>query len=541
MTNDPAKLSRRTVVGAALVTPAAAASFAALNVARSRAGIDTIDLFDFIPQALRTGILARIPDNSPSRAVALAGYIQHAIDTAASQRRRLIVPAGLYNIAPTGSFAAEAGHCRRCFAIRSDMHIDAEPGATFRIIDAVSTNKAVVFMCMFGTNEQLANLSWRGLEMDMNGQHNPISPERASGKYSLLNQAHIFISGTPDGHAALATDVAIDQCRFMNTPGVSCIVLAQSNTPRTQLGSNWRIADCDFIDGGSDTPDHSAIYAWAQNVVCQRCTFANSSPKMEVGGNVAFEVHGSHQKFNHNKIFNYYQGVWIDGNKSISNINNIDISNNIFDKVSAYGIMFYGEMSHVSQVTISQNKIVFDDSVYTGVDIKIGIGCLAPLAQKQVRIEGNTISGNIFRTASSGVTLQSAKRAGHIHDGFVIRENAFEGITFGVQIVTNPICGLGTIKVERNHSYNLSRAGAFSSPQGVGVDFNNAASPIRELIVLNNTCVDNRGKSAQCAFGIRIQGKIGALRAAGNSASGMTSAAYAEGTLTVGRRLQTAA
>ncbi len=543
MSNGSRNLSRRTVIGVAIATPAAAAAFAALkvtggDVTEGQASTDTLNILDVVPRSFHSNILSRVVDNSPSNARALAGHIQRAIDIAAGKRCRLIVPAGLYNVAPTGSFASEAGLCHRCFAIRSDMHVDAKSGATFRIIDGVSTDRAVVFMCMFGTNEQLANLSWRGLEMDMNGPNNPISPSRASGNYSLLNQAHIFISGTPAGRAALADTVTIDHCRFVNTPGVSCVVLAQSNSRGVKLGRNWRISDCAFVNGGLDTPDHSAIFAWAQDVVCQRCTFTNAIAKTQTGGNVAFEVHGSRQKFINNSVTNYYQGVWIDGNETEAVSSDIIVSNNVLNQISGFGIMFYGEHAHVSKVEIVGNDISFDDSVYPGVDLKIGIGCLSPLAQSDVVVRTNTITSKIGRTATSGVTIQSATHKGHSHDAFDIANNVFEGTTFGVQVITNPVCGLGVIAIRSNRCRNLSRAGAFSTPQGIGVDFNGGASPIQKLSLLNNICIDDRGKSAECAFGIRVQGEIVSLQSAGNAASGMTSAAYAEGALTVGRRVQ---
>lgn len=541
MAHDPIFLSRRTIVGLALVaTPVAVASVAALTAVRPVDGSDTIHLFDIVPASLQADIVNRKIDNTLTKAMALSGHIQRAIDIAARDRKRLIVPKGLYNLAPVESFASEAGACRRCFAIRNDMRIDAEDGATFRIVDGVSTDRSVVFMCMFGSNEQLRNLSWRGLAMDMNGQHNPISPQRASGQYSLLNQAHIFISGTPRGQAALATGVRIDGCRFTNTAGVSCLVLAQSNAPGVALGRDWQISDCDFIDGGLDTPDHSAIYAWAQDVLCQRCRFTNAIAKTTVGGNVAFEVHGSRQRFINNVVSRYYQGVWIDGNKSEDIATDIIVSHNVLNAMSGYGIMFFGETSRTSRVAIIGNKIVFDDSIYPGVDIKIGIGCLSLLPQSHVTIRQNSVSARISKTASAGFTLQSGGDPDAVHDDFVVADNIFIGTTFGSQIVTNARSGLGTITLDSNICRNLSRGGAFSTPQGIGVDFNGRASPIRKLVMRNNACVDDRKASAQCAFGIRVQGRIGDLVVAGNSATGMTVAPYAEGSLAVARRMAAA-
>lgn len=528
---------RRALLGVALATPVALASFVAAKAMQGNPGDgETLDLFDVVPPTFHAGIRARTVDNAPARAAALAGYIQQAIDLAAARRVRLTIPAGLYNIAPIATFASEAGPCRRCFAMRSHMHLNAEAGATFRIVNGVSRDAAVVFMCMFGSDEQLVDLSWRGLAMDMNGQRNPISPGRARDQYSLLNQAHIFISGTPGGQAACARNVTIERCTFANTPGVSCIVMAQSNTYGVALGRNWRITDSRFVDGGLDTPDHSAIFAWATDVVCERCTFSNAAPKSQVGGNVAYEVHGSRQWFVNNRISNYYQGVWIDGNRSERTSNDITVAGNILRDMSAFGIMFYGTECRMRDVRVIDNVVAFNDIVYPGVDLKIGIGCLAPLGQQQVVIHNNTVSSASRRTASSGVSLLSPAKSGELLDGFVIENNSFSTTTFGVQIVTNPACGMGAITVRTNRSTNLSRAGAFEVPQGIGVDFLGGASPIRELIVEDNICTDDRGTGAQCAFGVRLQGTISRLRIARNIATGMTAAPYGEGQLAVATR-----
>lgn len=534
-------LSRRIIVGGALASPVALGSLVAAKVTQDSSGSGALNLFDVIPAALHAGIRAQTVDNSLARARTLAGYIQDAINTAASQRRRLTIPAGVYNIAPIDTFAAEAGPCQRCFAIRSHLHIDAAPGATFRIVDRVSTETAVVFMCMFGTNEQLTDLSWRGLAMDMNGSNNPISPGRAAGNYSLINQAQIFVSGTPAGRAALANNVVVERCGFLNTPGASSLVLAQSNKPGVALGRNWRILDCQFVDGGLDSPDHSAIFAWADDVICQGCSFSNRLPMGKVGGNVAFEVHGSRQRFTGNKVNNFYQGVWVDGNLSSAVSSDIVVSGNTFANMGGYGVMFYGTRCRMSDVRIVENSVTFNDIVYPGVDLKIGIGCLAPLGQKQTVIAGNTVTSASRRTASSGVSLQSPTTRGEMLDGFVIEKNVFATTTFGTHIVTTPTAAMGTIIVRSNRSLNLSRAGALTVPQGVAVDFQGAPSTIENLTIADNICIDDRGAAAQCAFGIRLQGRIANLHVTGNTASGMTGSPYLEGQLRVANRQQPAA
>ncbi|UZK68740.1 hypothetical protein OKW76_11905 [Sphingomonas sp. S1-29] len=517
----------------------ALAVFAGANAARSDSAAGTISVFDFIPRDLQADIRARRIDDTHEKAATLAGHIQWAIDAAAAQRLRLTVPPGLYNIAPREFFASEAGACKRCFAIRSHMQIDAEDGATFRIVDDISTDAAVVFMCMFGSNEQLVSLSWRNLTMDMNGQRNPISPSRGSGEYSLLNQAHIFISGTPDGNAARVDNAYVEKCRFLNAPGASCLVLAQSNTRNVKLGRGWLISECEFIDGGLDSPDHSAVYAWATDVICKRCIFRNTLAKTQVGGQVAFEVHGSRQLFSGNRVYNYYQGVWVDGNFSEPVSQDITIIENVFEEILAFGIMFYGIECQMRRVHIVSNTFSFNDNIYAGLDLKTAIGCLSPVGQQQVVIRANTVSSASVRTATSGVTLQSSLVKGEMHDDFVIDQNNFYGTTFGVYLITNAICAIGTVVIDANRSFNLSKAGDFRLPQGVAVDFQSAPSPIRKLSLTRNRCVDTRGAAAECAFGIRVQGRIDELVVRDNFAAGMSVADYAEGSVTIRSRVGT--
>ena len=100
---------------------------------------------------------------------------------------------------------------------------------------------------------------------------------------------------------------------------------------------------------------------------------------------------------------------------------------------------------------------------------------------------------------------------------------------------------MGTIIVRSNRSLNLSRAGALTVPQGVAVDFQGAPSTIESLTIADNICTDDRGAAAQCAFGIRLQGRITNLQVTGNTASGMTGGPYAEGLLRVANRRQSAA
>ena len=366
-----------------------------------------VNILRFIPRNLWPSIIGRTVNNTIADAQALTTYMRKAMAYAAATRRRLFIPAGLYNIAPVDSFAAEGGACQRCFPILSYMDLDAEAGASFRIVDGVSTDANVVFMCMFGTNQQLQNVSWRGLDMDMNGQRNPISPNRANGVYTLVNQAMIFVSGTISGRAARINNALVTRCGFYNTPGVSCIVMGQSNVRDSGLGSGWQVHFNRFRNGGLDTNDHSAIYAWARDVSAVGNDFENDVQFGPTGGLVAFEVHGSATHFTGNRICNFFQGMWIDGNYT-EPVKGVIIEGNRFLKMGAFGILYFGVSSDIAPVTqtnISNNVIEFDNLPQPGIDRKIGIGTTGNYSQVDGLISGNRIASSGTAIATSAISF----------------------------------------------------------------------------------------------------------------------------------------
>jgi hypothetical protein len=81
-----------------------------------------------------------------------------------------------FSIVPADNFQNEGRtHYKGAFPIASNLHIEAEPGATFRIANGVSTSAAPVPMAMFYANGVYSNITIRNLTMDMNGANNRIS------------------------------------------------------------------------------------------------------------------------------------------------------------------------------------------------------------------------------------------------------------------------------------------------------------------------------------------------------------------------------
>ncbi|MES3054588.1 hypothetical protein O6V14_02985 [Sphingomonas faeni] len=481
------------------------------------------NIFKLFPKAMQASITGRTLNNTKATAIALALVIQGGINEAAARGADLVIPAGLYNIAPTANFDAEAGSIGRCFSIPDNMKVVAAPGATFRIVNGVSTDAAPFFHCMFGTNGEHGNVSWSGLEMDMNGQNNPISPNRANGVYALYNQAMIHVTGTPGGRAARINNASIDNCRFVNCPGVSCVVMGQSNTPNSGLGSGWSWTNSVCYNNGLDTIDHSSGYGWAENVTITDNEFYNdqgTNPTSGVGGLVGYEIHGSHTTFARNRVRNYYQGLWLDGN-STANSYSVQVLNNTLDQIGAFGILFFGQSATAAPVhgaLIQGNTVTLDDTVYAGIDLKYGIGTAGQYSQTDVRVLDNYVRGLGTATAKGGVVVTAGTIVGQKHDGWLIKGNTFENVTAGVFLNTNATVGLGSMKVLGNTAKNLTPAGAFTVPQGVAVSSGNAL--IDDLMIVGNDFLDSRGAPLASSVGVRVEGTVGSYTMYDNRAPG---------------------
>jgi len=367
--------------------------------------------------------------------------IQSAIDSASSAGKSLYVPAGAYRLVPSNAMVDEAGSNLAALLMRSGMHIYAEPGAKFKISDAVSSDLAPVRMSMFFSNQFLSNISIVNLEMDMNGQNNPISPDRGLLTYNKFTQAAIIFSGTPGGVAAGANDVHIERCKFLNTAGVSCIVMAQSNAVGVALGKRWAIKDCLFYNNGLDTDDHSSVFAWAQDVVVSGNTFENPAPfnaATHTGGLCAFEIHGSNTRFFGNRIKNYYQGLWISINlteEAVRNTaiygNTATVSNVFTDFYSANLSSGPSSESQIQHVAITSNVIeITADAVAD--DVKAFFKIAARKQPTMVRIDGNVCRS--YETVKNCVLALMVVSPDQLSEAnqIVLRGNTAAGIVSGL-------------------------------------------------------------------------------------------------------------
>lgn len=554
---------------------------------------DVATVLDLIPAGQHAAILTR------SSSYDAAPDIKRAIDQASAEGRRLHVPTGLYNIVPGTPHMSEAGLIQACFLLRSNMDIAGERGASFRVPNGVSTDANVVPMAIFASNQPVAGIVMRDLALDLNGQNNPISPNRATGNYSLLNQPHIFISGTPGaqfsgsvagnvltvlsppsgalavgmalkftdptmtepllvtafgtgtggvgtymlsdtaaapsqmmtaGFAAYADDVLIENMRFLNNPGVSCVCMAQSNTLGVGLGRRWTLRNSQFFENGLDTVDHSCVYGWAQDVTVDNCMFQNSVPFSNVGMVAAYEVHGANTKFINNTVRNAYRGIWVAENNTDES-SGILVAHNRFDGIRSAGIELFGQSSSAppaKRVLIADNIISLNADTHPE-GLKAGIQIASYYGQRDITIRGNRIQGT-QGVASAGVVVTAVDEAPNEgkHSNIDIDSNTAEGTVFGVFVRTTSKNGLGHLKITCNRLINPLPAGDYVNPMGVAIGFNNEgnppdpaitfaeAKPINSLIIRGNeVSLDNI--STVPVRGVRLAGHLPRLDYADNT------------------------
>lgn len=471
--------------------------------------------------------------------------IQTAINVASATGSTVYFPGGTYLVVPAtlkdweGTPLGE-GQMTCAFIMQSNMSLYGEIGATLKLANNVSTLAAPKRIALFFTNTPLQNLSFVGLTMDMNGLNNRFSP-LAPATFRLYNQAMIHVTGTISGVAARCDNVTIDNCKFLNTAGTSCIVMAQSNTAGVALGSNWFITNCLFKNNGLDTNDHSSIFAWANDVVCSNNTFTADTmfPNGIVGNSgtfVAYEVHGRNQRFVDNLVENYWQGMWVASNLT-SDADNIVIANNTFSPINFAAIDFFrfsASESIIKKVLIDGNTIGLDDTVPpTGVlpTLKTGIQ-IAPFYKiSDVQISNNIASKIGTNKASAFVNVVSqAAAASQAHSDIIVKNNYTNGYTFGVVLTTSAINGMGPVEITGNNFVNCLPATAFAFSQGIAVA--GTTSAYKNLFIGTNSFIDNQTVPTQ-SFGIRLDALITNLNVKPQNYQGMTVANYAETVSTV--------
>jgi polygalacturonase len=473
--------------------------------------------------------------------------IQTAIDDASQTGKTVFFPSGTYIATPATALPWEGtplgeGLMTTAFVMRSNMSVCGEEGSIIKLANNCSTLAAPKRLALFFSNSQLSNLSFQGLTFDMNGLNNRISPN-APTTFNRFTQAAIHFSGTIGGIAARGDYVLIDNCKFLNTAGVTCIGMAQSNVQNVILGKFWTVTNCLFENNGLDTNDHSSIFAWVDDVICSDNTFTADTmfPNGIVGNSgsfVAYEVHGANQRFTNNLVRNYYQGMWVGVNQT-SDVDNVIISNNTFSPIQFAAVDFYtfdATGSLITKILIDSNTVGIDDSVGSGVvpDLKTAFQLNTSYAVTNVQISNNICSKIGTNKASAFFNFGTTGTvANQKQNGIVVKNNYVTNFTLGVAMGTTATNGLGYVEISGNSFVNLTPQGAYSVSQGVGFS---GPSPIDCLVLKDNSYIDTNLVS-QFQYGNYLTGTITTLYTENQTFSNMSIVGYYELGLTVVNRL----
>lgn len=477
----------------------------------------------------------------PTFTIDSTAAIAAAIAATATSKADIIVPAGTYMATPINSVVDEtATAAKACFIMRSDMHIVLDPGATIKIKNNVSSAAAPVQMRMFFSNQVLARISFVGGTLDMNGANNALPAYGVTG--NRYNQAHIMFSGTgaavglAPGIAATASDVMIDGVTFLNTPGTTCIGMQQSNTVSVPMGARWTVTNCTFRNNGFTTDDHSSIFGWADDFLCEGNTFVGVATAAHQVG-TALEVHGSNARVVKNTITTHMMAAWIACNLSTP-VDGTVFQGNVCTDLLGLGLEFYREgvtNQPVTNTLIDGNIFSFNDLAYLG-DIKVAVQIAA-----SYQIKGLTVSNN--KVIKTGTTVASALGningaalvAGQVHDHIIFDGNSTTGTTFGVLCSTSAVGNLGSITVENNKMLDLTPSTLFLF--AMGVSYSSAAGTIKSLTIKGNTIAETRAV-ALAQYGVFLEnGTVTQLNVRANDHVRLVTANYHESALSVGTRI----
>ena len=475
--------------------------------------------------------------------------IQTAINYAAPLNIPVVFPSGTYIVTPATSQTGAASY-NTALVMLSNMHIIGQHGATIKVSDNYSTNASPKELTIFSTVAHISNVTFEGITFDLNGANNLMSPSRPVS-YNQFNHAAIMANG-PTGYM---DDVWIDKCIFKNTAGVCFVVtalVAAATSP--PLGLRWKITNNLFSNGGLDTNDHTSVYAFCEDCLCEGNTFWQDNQPHTVGltgGATGYEVHGSNHRFINNYVYRYTLGAYISGNFTNKTLNTIVSGNHIY--CSDFGFLIYRgiNMLELDGILVSNNTCYFDTYTYSGQPLYRAFLAFQGLLANQQGCSNIKIMGNYaFDTGVSGVklyskfvhwdTVGSGTVGANTTSNLSITDNQAVGFTEGVYLNTNSSNGLGLTEILRNQfiSFNADSLGNV----GVGLRINSSGGiGISTLVINDNQVIDERSPSHTTYGAYFSAGLITDLAMGNQTCKGMLGANfYNGGGVTITRSIGTA-
>lgn len=422
----------------------------------------------------------------------------------------VVIPSGILLVTPATAQAGAANYNCACVMLSNTSYVGYK-AATIKVSNNYSTDASPKEFAIFSTSVAISFVSFSGITFDLNGANNSMSPSRPTS-YNSYNHAAIMANGA----SGYINDCTIKDCVFKNNAGVCfivCALVAAGTAPI--VGKTWLIKDNIFLNGGVDSKDHTSVYAWCENVVCDGNTFWQDNYPHTVGltgGATCYEIHGSNQRFINNYCFNYTLGLYVAPNFTSETIGSIAANNRFY--CSDYGILIWRQVTAgvvyaaLDDILIDDNSFYFDNYTYSGQPLyKAAVAYQGQLPTDQGAVSNVKITNNLARNI--GTTLLQAfvwwdtsVIAAQKGSNLSITGNQVIGFTFGVHIITNATNGLGLTEISDNQFRNLTPDSLANAP--VGIYINATGDGIDTLKIDSNSFTDDRGGSASFAQAIQL-------------------------------------
>lgn len=263
-----------------------------------------------------------------------------AIRLALASADGVYVPAGTYLLNSYVTPRSAVVGADFVFALRSGQSIVAAPGAVFKMADGVILTSTAAWGGNVFLGNEVHDVSISGLTLDLNGEHNLVSPGRVVTGYGLYLSA--------------AERVHLRGLTMRDTPGQNYVV-AQNG------GSDIEVRGSTFHNGGTSLPgntfqnDFSALYFTAADVTVDRVTIDHDTQPFTYSGGV--ELHGSGGSVTNSSISKSWPAVYIgpDARTGLASMQNTTVTHNAFLDCGR-GIVFNaGGTGAIDAVDISQN------------------------------------------------------------------------------------------------------------------------------------------------------------------------------------------
>lgn len=402
----------------------------------------------------------------------------------------------------------------------------------FKLRDNESTDANPKSFNFISGNQVYEYVTFDGITFDLNGQNNPISPNRGAGVYNAYNCAAIMIFGSvaSGGADARISKSKLLRLEIINTPGVTGIAVGGRFTHPGIKGFDVEIAHCRFYNNGIDSADHSSIYGFCNYLNVHDNVFDHPVPSTGHRGPVCcIELFGSNNSAHNNKFNNYLQFAWVGCGEEGVHSNILIHSNQGSASYRFVDTWSFGPQNnglHELQIFGNNVNITGAPMGFSGLE-RVGINLQMNVADLDVvKIFGNSIKC-FDRSANTGIVVFPG--SGHQISGVSIYGNTLDG--FSRAVAGGGPGRLLDVSIDGNQLVNCHTTDARPTDTR-GIDFTGINSFC--TLAISDNKISGGDLNPNPLFGIAISGEFGSVHVDGNAIRAGTDIAISA--IVVGRR-----